>query len=862
MPGILPMKVIKLGTSAQSRIAQACDRCRSKKIRCDGVTPCCTQCANVGFECKTSDKLSRRAFPRGYTESLEERVRSLEQEVRELKDLLDEKDEKIDILSRIHSPSPPSTRTSTEKSPLARVEEKPGTQDEHLPEDTFEVQQSPSLLNGEPDSYFMGASSGRAFISKATAFNPSLDHRLTNADTFKNKVHESGKSRCTFETDAFFSSCKSAASSAGTASAKSDDMKAPPRLVSDQMVNIFFQEWAPLFPVLHRPTFLNLYTEYVADPEHMGNKHAVAQLNLVFGIAALSTEWNKQTTETFERQWRDAVESILPENTLATLQCLILAQLYCVAKADYNKLLHYKGMAISLSHRLGLHQSQKRFALGALTGETRKRVFWTLYTLDCFSAALLGLPKLLKEDDIYTEYPVDVDDENVSDGGFQPTLPGESTRLSSALALFRGSRILGKVLDELYPASLTYELSLQRIGALNDELDTWLGSLPPHLRLQFVQDKPSTKVIGSRSPFLSLAYQYIRMLIHRPAVGSSLGARASSSVVALANSSKHIIQIIQLLEERRMSFSFALNKNELLLLSGFGLLYQGMDLNRKGKLMQDSQRLVYSVVALLERNAALGSAQFKEFACSMISVNSTAKPAEALKASTNPRKKADVHMPSPTTKAKPGRKQMQAVAARFSTGSIASVKRETKGESSATTSTSSARPLQHSRQFGVSSVTSEPSLPQDLSLDLHQPLSTNSLDIPNLDYLSFGDDSGPTPSLPNTSGGDASKGFSMDEFTGCDLTSSLSSPLDNFFTSSDALSLFATPSPSATHLDWGSDLWAMPPDPGAQPAAGSVLSFTESDVTSGEEWSVADVASEFPGITPSDFEAFVAQPTA
>lgn len=103
------MKVIKVGgTSSQSRIAQACDRCRSKKIRCDGVRPCCSQCANVGFECKTSDKLSRRAFPRGYTESLEERVRSLESEVRDLKNLLDEKDEKIDVLSRIHSFSPAS----------------------------------------------------------------------------------------------------------------------------------------------------------------------------------------------------------------------------------------------------------------------------------------------------------------------------------------------------------------------------------------------------------------------------------------------------------------------------------------------------------------------------------------------------------------------------------------------------------------------------------------------------------------------------------------------------------------------------------------------------------------------------------
>lgn len=116
MPGILPMKVIRVG-GTQSRIAQACDRCRSKKIRCDGIRPCCTQCANVGFECKTSDKLSRRAFPRGYTESLEERVRTLEAEVKDLKNLLDEKDEKIDVLSRIHSFSSPSQRAASIRSP-------------------------------------------------------------------------------------------------------------------------------------------------------------------------------------------------------------------------------------------------------------------------------------------------------------------------------------------------------------------------------------------------------------------------------------------------------------------------------------------------------------------------------------------------------------------------------------------------------------------------------------------------------------------------------------------------------------------------------------------------------------------------
>ena len=157
------MKVIKVGTSAQSRIAQACDRCRSKKIRCDGITPCCSQCANVGFECKTSDKLSRRAFPRGYTESLEERVRALEGEVKELKDLLDEKDEKIDIISRVNSNSSPK-RSSLSFSPVPSVESKPCAVPK---EDIFRIQQSPFLTENEKgDSYFMGTSSSRAFVGE------------------------------------------------------------------------------------------------------------------------------------------------------------------------------------------------------------------------------------------------------------------------------------------------------------------------------------------------------------------------------------------------------------------------------------------------------------------------------------------------------------------------------------------------------------------------------------------------------------------------------------------------------------------------------------------------------------------------
>ena len=76
------------------------------------------------------------------------------------------------------------------------------------------------------------------------------------------------------------------------------------------------------------------------------------------------------------------MKTFMLETSTTNLQCLILAQIFCIQRGDSANLLHYKGLAVGLAQRLGLHMTQKRFALGASTVETRKKVFWTLYTLD------------------------------------------------------------------------------------------------------------------------------------------------------------------------------------------------------------------------------------------------------------------------------------------------------------------------------------------------------------------------------------------------------------------------------------------------------------------------------------------------
>ncbi|KAK6332899.1 hypothetical protein TWF696_002918 [Orbilia brochopaga] len=595
MPGIFPMKLIKTGNSNQVRVAQACDRCRSKKIRCDGIRPSCSQCASVGFQCKTSDKLSRRAFPRGYTESLEERVRILENEATELKSLLDAKDEQLDVISRLHSYSPYSPKSLTSTSPkrpskpVSEASDPPAVEESTSEDDLFSMPESSSLVrDGKSGEFYTGASSGRAFI-----------------DIFKSRMRETSPCDIEFSGNTFFTRKEKIVKIFPNRSA-AHAVKPPPRMISDLLVTAFFQEYHPLFPILHRPKFLSIYENLISceqdSPEYPREYHEIAQLFLVFSIASSQSETrNTAEHESFTRQWQYALEAIMLEPSLESLQCLVLAQLYCMSIGDDSRLNQYKSLAVGTALRLGLNQDQKQFGISALQLEMRKRAFWCVYLLDAFSAAMLGLPTLIKDEEVNVEYPADIDDEYVCESGFLPTMPGDHTKISSALALFRGSRILAKVLSKIYSAQPNKKQSYKELQRLEEELDAWKANLAPHLRLEFVNGMPGTNIVHSRSPLLVFAYYYIRILIHRSTVGSDANSSAGS-IHAVVESSNRMFQIVKLLEERKLGFSFCLNKNQTLLLCTFAILHGATDYAHDGVLAKDTQKLIVEILNTLQKN--------------------------------------------------------------------------------------------------------------------------------------------------------------------------------------------------------------------------------------------------------------------
>lgn len=97
-------------------------------------------------------------------------------------------------------------------------------------------------------------------------------------------------------------------------------------------------------------------------------------------------------------------------------------------------------------------------------------------------------------------------------------------------------------------------------------------------------------------------------------------------MISIGNSSKHIIQIVELLEERNMTFSFCLNKTDVLVICGMTLLYQTLALKNDSKLSKEGQRLVNRVVRMLIKAKAPGSLDFKRISGMIVKVDEAGPP--------------------------------------------------------------------------------------------------------------------------------------------------------------------------------------------------------------------------------------------
>lgn len=340
-----------------------------------------------------------------------------------------------------------------------------------------------------------------------------------------------------------------------------------------------------------------------------------------------------------------------------------------------------------------------------------------------------------------------------------------------------------------------------------------------------------------------------------------LGDRAASAIVAVGNSSKHIIQILQLLEERRLSFSFCLNKAELVVISGFGLLFQRLDLDRNGALMKDIQRLLRSLVEVLDRSLTPASIEFRRIVNSLAMTGTPPMGRTPMLSRHN----SESYLSSVEDSIRATQRHMKAIASRFTSAAQAKLKQDpvSSDHRRATFPAVGLGHFSNQSESSISSIRSEPSHQprSEPALSPHIPRSSvtptkqlqkrTSAFLPrsstNLDFLSFSDDclsvTAAYPYATNTNGKLDQTPTDWERLLGS-LDNGQANIYDTIYGGPQLDALVDVPPLSAANqLTWSPKMWNLDtndglivPGGGVPQAPQSVLSFSDESLTSGEEF--------------------------
>lgn len=174
---------------------------------------------------------------------------------------------------------------------------------------------------------------------------------------------------------------------------------------------------------------------------------------------------------------------------LVSIQAVLFMIMFLQSSARLSQCYAYVGVALRSALRMGLHRSIAG-GFNPVEAEVRKRVFWAIRKMDIYVGAMLGLPQTLSDEDIDQDFPIEVDDEYITEAGILPMPEGTVSNLVAFNAHTRLTVLLTKIVRNVYPirikngganAEKTYTVPFSVIRDIENDLENWKSSLPEGL---------------------------------------------------------------------------------------------------------------------------------------------------------------------------------------------------------------------------------------------------------------------------------------------------------------------------------------------------------------------------------------------
>ncbi|KAH8810824.1 fungal-specific transcription factor domain-containing protein [Xylogone sp. PMI_703] len=553
----------------------ACEACRYRKVRCDGVLPVCGACRRrrkAHVNCVYPDRWPVGISPE-YVVRLQNRIQELEalQTERDPASQGSHNDSQITsdkILpenepwspgrelfkestedtqksnSRNHSPSPelvaPPTLNVTEE----RERRDAGALHLENRYEDIEGVDGMGNIGATEHSYLETSSSAASFMEQV---KNAMAARLSSS------IH--GHTMVPFHNDPLLPRPGSKHSQHSQSIAQMFAL--PPRRAADDMIKTYFHEIHILYPFLIRDRFMRSYQAVWTGEDGEGEQRLLyCIMNLIF---ALSCQIKKRDAPDemaaaaaifYKRAVQLLQFNVIGGGSLELVQSLLLMGQYLQSTEWPHRCWVVIGLAIRISQGLGLHMKRTTASLCQLDRELARRLWHGCVFMDRMVSMTLGRPMMISKcDALGVPFPQAIDDEYLSsDARKEHSQPaGAMSKNEFFLQSLKLYIITHETLSTMYrnedvissgvsPSALEklHKLDFNTIVKIDTSISEWYSAVPKGLKICSAPTGKSDESIFSRQAnILRLRCLQVQILLFRPILSLLLVHEIRSKALSL-----------------------------------------------------------------------------------------------------------------------------------------------------------------------------------------------------------------------------------------------------------------------------------------------------------------------------------------
>ncbi|KAI1061067.1 hypothetical protein LB507_010121 [Fusarium sp. FIESC RH6] len=305
-----------------------------------------------------------------------------------------------------------------------------------------------------------------------------------------------------------------------------------PKEDAQRLVDRYFDFAMPTYRFLHRPTIQEWFVEFYETMGTMRDpNNAAAKVALLFMILAHARVYMPENdrpgpSDLSARYYLAADHQLSKESgsiRLTSVQARLLQCYYLGTQSRVNHCWSQFGIVTNLALAIGLNRNKRPGVISGLNHievETRRRTFWCAYTLDAYLSVSLGRPRNFHDDDIDTELPACVDDNDITKDhiNMNGSAKGYSVMLAP-LGHMKLARIIGQILRALYsvkPRSVSRRA--EETQRISKDLSDWRAEFSQFLDADYFSTTFLAPIVQRQRNVLNMTYWHAIILVHRQAV--------------------------------------------------------------------------------------------------------------------------------------------------------------------------------------------------------------------------------------------------------------------------------------------------------------------------------------------------------